>query len=297
MKGYAKLIILLWIAAGCKTQQVVTPIPLPTAESIHLSLGNPTNAKPDTTLADNYLMLKPQYALSYNRTYGHANWVAWELSAEWLGGIDRQDDFRPDPPLPAGWYRVKTGDYTNSGFDRGHLAPSADRTRSIEDNSSTFLMTNIIPQAPELNREAWARLEDYCRQLVGKGYRLYIIAGTYGTGGEGSAGVKTSIKNVVNVPARNYKVIVAIPKGAGIEQINENTPVIAVDFPNVASAVDNVSWFSFLTTPAEIERAAGIDLFTYLPETISKKLEAKRYDPIASPVRIGNLRKGLRLGS
>lgn len=76
---------------------------------------------------------------------GHANWVAWELTKVDFGTSDRQDDFRPDPYLPAGWYRGKTSDYTGSGFDRGHLCPSADRTFTLEDNSATFLMTNIIP--------------------------------------------------------------------------------------------------------------------------------------------------------
>jgi endonuclease G, mitochondrial len=79
-------------------------------------------------------------------------------------------------------------------------------------------MTNIIPQAPQLNRESWARLEDYCMVLIEKGYRLYIIAGVYGTGGEGSVGVKNSIKERVNVPAWNYYVILAIPKGGGVKR-------------------------------------------------------------------------------
>lgn len=52
-----------------------------------------------------------------------------------------------DPALPEGWYKVTTSAYTGSGFDRGHNVPSADRTRTVADNSTTFLMTNIIPQA------------------------------------------------------------------------------------------------------------------------------------------------------
>ncbi|HEV7348223.1 DNA/RNA non-specific endonuclease [Telluribacter sp.] len=275
-----KVIFLLRITAACKKEGNVTPVP--EIESIHLSLGNPTAAKADTTTPDNYLMLKEEYALSYNRSKRHANWVAWELSNDWIGSSDRQDNFRPNPALPAGWYRVVISDYTNSGFDGGHLCPSADRTNSDQSNAATFLMTNIIPQAPQLNREAWARLEDYCRDLVGKGYRLFIVAGVYGTGGEGSAGSKNTIRNSINVPARNYKVIVAIPGGGGIEQINASTPVIAVDFPNVASAVNNKSWGSFVTTPGAIEKAAGVDFFTYLPVQVSKALEAARFDPTST---------------
>lgn len=285
MSKQLKLILLIWLTVGCKTEQQVPPAPV--AESVHLSLGNPTNAKADTATPNNYLILKPQYSLSYNRSKGHANWVAWELTKDWLGSSDRQDNFRPDPALPAGWYRVVSSDYTNSGFDRGHLAPSADRTRTDEDNSATFLMTNIIPQAPQLNREAWARLEDFSRGLANKGYRLFIVAGAYGTGGEGSTGAKNSIRNGVNVPARHYKVILAVPNGGGVEQITADTPVIAVDFPNINSAVENKDWSSFITTPSEIERAAGVDLFTYLPLQVAKKLEAARFDPTITPLRMG----------
>ncbi|OUJ70282.1 hypothetical protein BXP70_24615 [Hymenobacter crusticola] len=50
--------------------------------------------------------------------------------------------------LPAGWYRVTTNSYTGSGFDRRQNCPSANRTNSVEDNSATFLLNNIMPQAP-----------------------------------------------------------------------------------------------------------------------------------------------------
>ncbi len=269
------LLMVTLLLTGC-ARKVLVP---PAAESIHTTLGNPTAARPDTANADNYLILKRQYALSYNRSLGHANWVSWELDSEWLGDADRRDDFRPDPELPASWYRVRPDDYTGSGFDRGHLCPSASRTTSEADNSSTFVMSNMIPQAPQLNREAWARLEDYCRSLAAQGYRLFIVAGTYGIGGKGSKGYATSIKGRISVPARNYKVIVVLENSGGVEQIDENTPVIAVDFPNDADLVDNRSWSSFVTTPEEIERAAGVTFFNYLPEGVRERLRQVRFDP------------------
>ncbi|HEV7349712.1 DNA/RNA non-specific endonuclease [Telluribacter sp.] len=278
MKKWITLVLLSSVLVGCKTAAV-----LPEAKSIHLSLGNPSEARTDTNQADNYLMIKKQYAISYNRGKGHANWVAWELSPDWLGGTDRQDSFRPDPDLPAGWYKPVPSDYTNTGFDRGHLCPSADRSSTEADNLATFLMTNIIPQAPELNREAWARLEDYCRDLVQSGYRLYIMAGTYGQGGEGSRGEQSTLKNRIQVPARNWKVVVVLPQGATREQITAETPVIAVDFPNQTSQVDNQSWYNFLTTPEAIEQRAGVRFFTYLPARVSQPLRRSRFNPDAAP--------------
>ncbi len=145
-------------------------------------------------------------------------------------------------------------------------------------------MTNMVPQAPQLNREPWARFEDYCRTLARKGYRLYIVAGVYGSGGEGSNGPMDSIKGKISVPARNYKVIVAIPKGGKAGDVTAATPVIALDFPNVVSLVDNKSWGNFVTTARQIEKAAGVTLFTNLPETVRAGLLDQRFDPMGAPL-------------
>lgn len=282
MRRHLSVLVLLWLTLACARQPPVGPILA--AESIHLTLGNPTGARPDTATPDNYLLVKDQYALSYNKARGTANWASWELSQDWLGETDRRDDFRPDTALVAGWYRVVPSDYTNSGFDRGHLCPSADRTRTATDNSATFLMSNMIPQAPQLNREPWARFEDYCRELAKKGYRLYIVAGVYGRGGEGSNGLATSLKNGVHVPARNYKVVVAIPNGGRAGDVTWATPVIALDFPNVVSLVDNKSWGGFVTTARAIEKSAGVTLFANLPEKVRAGMLDQRFDPMGPPL-------------
>lgn len=176
-----------------------------TATSVHLSLGNPSNAKPDVASANNYLMEKPQYALSYNRAKGIPNWVSWQLNKSWLGDAPRQNNFRPDNTLPQGWYRVRPSDYTGKGYDKGHMAPSADRTKTIEDNSATFLMTNMVPQTPDNNQGYWADLEDYARTLVTQqGKELYIIAGSYGE-------LLTIAAGKVTVPARIFKILTLSP--------------------------------------------------------------------------------------
>jgi len=98
----------------------------PSADMVHLVLGNPTNAS--SADLNNYLLLRSPYALSYNSQRGTANWVSWQLSADWLGDVPRQDNFRQDGGLPAGVYQVTPNDYLNTGYDRGHLVPSGDRT-------------------------------------------------------------------------------------------------------------------------------------------------------------------------
>ena len=61
-------------------------------------------------------MEKPQYSLSYNRSKATANWVAWRLDSSWIGNTQRQNDFRPDPSLPADGISLDS-DYSGSGYD------------------------------------------------------------------------------------------------------------------------------------------------------------------------------------
>ncbi|MEI7584546.1 DNA/RNA non-specific endonuclease [Runella sp.] len=271
------------ILVGC-SPKITTTAKKP--ESTHLALGNPSNAQTNLSSPDNYLIVKPQYALSYNRSKGHANWVSWELSKSWLGSIDRQNDFRPDETLPSSWHKVTPNEYTNSGFDRGHLCPSADRTSTAANNSSTFLMTNMIPQAPELNRESWAFLEEFCRELVGQKHKLFIVAGTYGTGGEGSKGTLSQLDNTVNVPSRIYKIITILPENGTMNDINADTPVIAVDFPNKNSAVQNTGWLRYITTVSAIEKKTGFAFFSNAPTSIQNALQTKRFDYQSTPLNV-----------
>ncbi|MDP8935371.1 MAG: DNA/RNA non-specific endonuclease [Cyanobacteriota bacterium] len=96
--------------------------------------------------------------LSYNSETPTANWVSSQLNRSWIGAADREDNLRPDNALPAAWYKVRPSDNTGSGYNRGHIAPSADRPRNEADNSATFLMSNMMPQVPEVNRGVWGYL-------------------------------------------------------------------------------------------------------------------------------------------
>src|SRR5690242_13131139 len=84
-------------------------------DSPHLKMGNPSHATADPANKNNFLMVKPFYALSYNNVKGTPNWVSWRLSKEDLGNAPRFP-FKPDADLPAGFKKVTTGDYSGAGF-------------------------------------------------------------------------------------------------------------------------------------------------------------------------------------
>ncbi|NEQ30183.1 MAG: DNA/RNA non-specific endonuclease [Leptolyngbya sp. SIO4C5] len=239
----------------------------PSSGNIHLVLGNPSNAT-DRNL-NNYLIERPQYALSYNRDRGTANWVSWQLSADWLGGVDRQNDFRQDGGLPQDVYQVTPDDYRGSGFDRGHLVPSGDRTATRDDNSATFLMTNIVPQAPANNRGPWRELEEYSRDWVYQQDKvLWIISGVYGS--------RDVLAQEVVVPSRIWKVIVVLDPSqvsSSAIEVDEDTPVIAVDLPNRNGLTGD--WRAYQTSVDSIEAATGYDLLAELPDDVEAVLEAQ----------------------
>lgn len=249
-----------------------TPSP---GENDHISMGNPSNATTDIASPDNYLMTKSYYTLSYNSTRGSPNWVSWHVDASDLDTFGRSEDFRADTSLPAGWYRVCETCYGGSGFDRGHNCPSADRTASFESNSATFLMTNMIAQAPKLNRQRWARLEDYGRTLIQQGNEIYIIMGAYGTGGKGSKGSKNSINNGhVTVPSNVWKIILVLPDGTNdLTRVASSTRVIAVNMPNQNKKGSD--WKQFRTTVDAIEAATGYDILSNIPFAIQQIIEAR----------------------
>ena len=238
-------------------------------------MGNPSGATTDETQPTNYLLSKPQYALSYHRDRGTPNWVSWHLSAEWLGSAARQDDFRPDADLPAAWYKPGASSYTGSGFDRGHNCPSADRTRTVADNSASFLMSNIKPQAPRNNQQTWAGLEAYCRTLVGQGQELYVVCGSYGRGGTGTNGsAQTLDQGRVTVPSNCWKVVVVLPMGENdAARVSSATRVIAIDTPNDNGI--NTLWGSYRVSVDAIEAATGYDILSAVPAAVQQAVETQ----------------------
>lgn len=269
----ASVLLLALLATACSKND--TPTPAVDNSNDNMLLGNPSGAVANTASPTNYLLVKPQYAVGYNRDQGKPIWVSWHLGATDLGSAARQDNFRADESLPSGWYQVKTSDYAGYGFDRGHNCPSADRTATVADNSATFLMSNMMPQAPNNNQQTWGNLEDYCRTLVRAGNELYIVCGSYGRGGTGSMGYQTTIAGGrVTVPSNCWKVVVVLPAGSNdVGRVSSSTRVIAVNTPNNNSL--NTSWGGYRTTVDAIEAASGLDILSGLPMSVQNLVEAK----------------------
>lgn len=252
------------------TSAITLSVSVPATTDEPLLFGNPSNATTDVTNENNYLMVKTQYTLSYNRSRGTANWVAWRLDSSWIGDAPRQDDFRPDPALPAGWYQVTDQDYSGSGYDRGHMTPSGDRTRSIPDNSATFLMTNMVPQIAANNQGPWEEFESYCRTLAQAGNELYIMSGV-----EGNIG--TIAQGRVVVPRSTWKVVIVLPNGGNdLQRASKSARVIAIVVPNQQPLNINAPWRQFRRSVDQVEALTGLNFFSNIPKITQEIMERRR---------------------
>jgi endonuclease G len=265
----------------------------------HIVMGNPSGAVADPAKRDNYLLKKPQYALSYNSSKGTANWVSWRLNKSWLGKTRRGNPFAPDLTLPDGFVVIRPNDYRAGGFDRGHLCPAADRSVSAKDMDSTFTMSNMVPQSPDLNRKTWERLEAYCRDQAREDKELFIVAGPAGRGGIGSDGERTHLNGKagkITVPAKCWKVVLVLPPGvADPKKVTAaNARVFAAIFPNIQGL--ETDWRKFAAPVTDVEKLTGYTFFGNLPQDVAKELRERKPETRASSTTAGTKEKPPRRG-
>ncbi|MEO7729362.1 MAG: DNA/RNA non-specific endonuclease [Kofleriaceae bacterium] len=237
--------------------------------SRHTTMGIPS----PTSAGDpnNFLSVKDEYVISYNASHKVPNWVSWELNTSYLGGTDRQNDFRPDDTFPGSEMQAALTDYSGSGYDRGHMCPSADRTLSTLTNSHTFYLTNMVPQAANNNQGPWAVLENDSRTLVRAGKELFIISG--GTFSDSS----NKVGSGVVVPDMTFKVIVVLDSvGQGTANVTTSTRVIAVLMPNENALISRgADWKTFRVSVDTIEAMTGYNFLSDVPTAIQDVIEAR----------------------
>jgi endonuclease G len=267
---FAAVLMLALVLLGCgsfidtsRTNSAPQSIPTQTANSAVEYFGNVSNAGEDP---NNLLIVGEDASFSYNNDRGTLNWRAWKTTAADLGDSVQRPDFRPDPRLPAGLKHIISTDYSGSGYDRGHMLPAADRFGNLELLDDTFLMTNVVPQTRTLNQYPWQNLESYVRAQVRRGMDAFQIAGVFGNVG--------TIRGKVTVPTNCWKIVILVPSGSSISDLDRRLRVIAVDMPN-REGLEHAKWQAFATTIRDIENKTGYDFLNYLPKDVQDSLETR----------------------
>ena len=242
---YSVLLLLLFVSCTKDTATI-------NAQS---SVVASTSLTPTTNRG--YLIQHTYFTLSYSETNRQAEWVAYNLTPESINGPqERTDNFRIDPKVRNN--PVGSGDYSGSGYDRGHLCPAGDMKLNLTSMSETFYMSNISPQNPSFNRGIWETLESRVRTWALEKNGVYVVTGPI------LKNICGTIKNgTISVPCSYYKIVF---KDNGNEKI-----AIALILNNQGSSS---SLKSFVTSIDNIEALTGIDFFSSLSDDIENKLES-----------------------
>ena len=207
--------------------------------------------------AVNEIITHSAMIIGYNEVHEQPNWVMHIIPKDVITGIEtRSNDFRPDSLVTSGTSDVE--DYWDSGYDRGHMAPSADFRWSKKALSESYYYSNISPQTPELNREAWSNLEMQIREWVVQYGDLLVITGPV---------LKDSLPKIqqgsyrVSIPEADFKIVVDLNR--------EQPRALAFLYPNTKDVKDKIQ--DYVVTIDSIEKITGITFFPNLPQAESFK--------------------------
>ena len=109
---------------------------------------------------------KPQFRSVFNLQTQCPSQVEWTLHRSDIGKASRSSSWTFLSDVADARALVTHYDYTASGYDRGHMCPALDRSRSLSDMQATFVVSNICPQVPAVNRGTWKQTETTCRRLA-----------------------------------------------------------------------------------------------------------------------------------
>ncbi len=216
-------------------------------------------------------------SLVYSEEHEQAKWVAHIITSDIRNSAHgRSNDFREDEKVKTGTavekdYFLKyeqedgTFEYDGFGYDRGHLAPSADFSWSAQALSESYYYSNMSPMRPEFNRGQWAKLEDAFRAYI---YRhpdteLYVVTGPVLKDGLPTVPRAT---NNLSIPEQYFKVAIDMKYQRAIAFLMPNRE-IEEPIENFAVSID------------EVEALTGFDFYHNLDDLKENVLE-KQADPI-----------------
>ena len=204
------------------------------------------------------------YTLRYEEKYEVPAWVVHKLRGEFTKGHASRGDNQFIPDKKTDNNSALSTDYSNSGYDRGHMVPAGDFKCCQDLMNETFYMSNICPQVPDFNRGIWENIESRIRGWAVRDKELYVV-----TGPVLSKGMKTIGRyNEVAVPRSFYKIVLYYP-----QDNPKKARAIAFMLPNEALFGKRMN--SYVVPVDEVERTTGLDFFAKLPDDIENKLEAE----------------------
>ena len=224
----------------------------------HLVKGMPSNNS-------DQVLCRTGYAVGYNYQTKNADWVAYHVTKESVNAqFKRSNKFKADAELPE-YAQSTLSDYSKSGYDRGHLAPSAAMDFSQQSMQESFLLSNMSPQLPGFNRVGWRLLEEHVRDLANEYQELYVVTGPIYEGNESSIG------DGVVIPSAFYKVI--------LDPYYNDAIAFIVPHRNVSGS----ELVNFVTTIDDVEQRTNLDFFANTSDDVENSMEAMLWEMWPTP--------------
>lgn len=222
---------------------------------------------------------RSNYLVSFDGSRRVPRWTLEKLTRESLAGDASRDQqtFYRDPETPDE-FAPEPRDYAGSMFDRGHLAAAANHRASEEAMSATFTLANIMPQNPNLNRRAWAALEQHVRELAtAEGVRCcWVVTAPAWLADDPQfvRGAYVSFLQIRTIGKHGVWVPTHCAKALLIER-EDGTYQMRSWLMRNGETVDPRLEKHEVTANA-IERACGINLWSDLPDELEERMESEK---------------------
>ena len=204
------------------------------------------------------------YMVGYSDIRGNPLWVAYKIiqPSPDVPHLKRPDNFSTDL---RNLTFIKPSDYTNSGYDRGHMAPNhaISLLYGKYAQEETFLMTNITPQKPNLNQKIWQRLEAIeVESFSYKFKEVWVYTGPIFS--NNTKKLKNSFW--VDVPDSFYKIYVGIKEDGSVK-------TLAFIIPQTVKANDKIE--KYQVSINVIEKQSGFNFLHELEDNFEQEIEAR----------------------
>jgi len=202
---------------------------------------------------DGIIIKRGEFIYSFNRITGFSNWVLHRLGKDDFGPVPRfHGPFFKDSLLPIDLPRPTNTDFENSGFDKGHAVRSEERTCTNEANHQTFVMSNVFPQRPELNRGPWLDCERWVEKMCKDStYEFWIVVGPV---------YEKDKTEYLNKKTQKFSVPQWVFKVMLVNKPNGTTEKIAVLMPNI-NGIRKLDWKSYVVPISKVEELTGYKFF------------------------------------
>lgn len=221
------------------------------------------------------------YSVEWDSVKRATRWSCYELYASnRVWNVPRyypsegQTQYPADPDLHCSTaWTTRNDPYWRSGYDHGHLCPSADRRNTSLSQYQTFYLTNMMPQVNGFNAGVWSNMENWVRNQVNINSTdtLYVVKG--GTIDNSSQYTTMQRTGGTLIVPRYYFMALLMKNSGGYK-------AMGFWIEHKSSSDTGKALAKYVVNIKELERLTGIDFFCNLPDDDENHVESLPVDNV-----------------